>query len=215
MKKLLWLAAAFTGLVVLAAVISICLWYLHEINLAVYTLSYQGGTLSTKDRTYKEAFDLELLDGGLAGQIGKTGDGLEINAVQGAPDQTYIVLRGFMFPEVVYRDSRQPAWIPSPATIGEIQLLEPGNTRPQITMTRDLAVFEEVANCLTSKSAEVSNVDQVTSYRIYLVSRTVPSLGYALDAIIDSNGAVYLDTKLAPDRRFLAGPLFTAWVKQR
>lgn len=214
LRRFFWIVGGLAASIVLTVTALVCLWYWRESTLPIYTLSYQGGTLRYKDRVYSEAFDLQPMDDQAHWQIGKTGDDMQIYALDNDPDHTYVVLRGFMFPDVLYRDTQAPEWVPTPDTIREVRLLKPGRWNPQIVATADKAIIAEVMASLGRDGNKPNGANEVIRFQLYLISAASPQIGYPLNVIVDSAGDVYLATTAAPDQWLATGPLFIDWFKQ-
>jgi hypothetical protein len=213
LPRMLAVTAGVLGLMVIVGGIGTLAWYRSEGLLPLYLVADQGARLSLGNRVYAQELALEPLEGQLARAIGKTSDGLHIYGLKDDPQHAYVVLRGLMFPDVVYRDQTLRKWEMDWPTIEDIQLVETAGERRVVKTTQAADPIRELVATMSGLPQVHTARGGYRSYQLLLTSKALPGLGYSLYVIIDDSGQVFLAEKATPEQWIAAGPEFTQWLK--
>lgn len=177
---------------------------------------FMVSTLVIGDQEYESdvsEFALEATASGFRRMIGRTDRGNRVYAVPGVETLDYVILSGFMFPEIIFRNTRLPARDLAELQMNELQILANQGTGPTTHKTNEAAIIEEVVERLTPDPGTIHpDQVQINSYKLMLFSREIPGLDFFANLAVNNTGEVYLSTRLAPDDWIPAGEALTGWV---
>ncbi len=224
MKKrtlIVTLGAALVLLIILSCTF-LGVTYWQEQSLPVYsenqTFSEQGTpihTLTSGKMVYinspTESF-LEPIDGRWTNQMGKTPGGQKIYGPPGQSFPEYIVLKGFMFPETVYRNNSSSTVELRALRVSEIRFSANQGLAPLFKKTQDPRIIDEVVRALRNPQAVKPTQAQSQTYHIDLVSEQISGLGYFVYVWVDENHRVFFADRFALDSWIPAEERFTQWV---
>ena len=216
------LGAALILLIILLFCTFLGITYWQEQSLPVYsenqTFSEQGTpihTLTSGNMVYingpTESF-LEPIDGRWTNQMGKTPGGQKIYGPPGQSYPEYVVLKGFMFPETVYRNNSSSTVELRALRVSEIRFSANQGLAPLLKKTQDPRIIDEVLRALRNPQPVKPTQAQSQTYHIDLVSEQIPGLGYFVYVWVDENRRVFFADRFAPDNWMPAGEHFTQWA---
>ncbi len=224
MKKRTLIAAlgVAVSLIILLSCTYLGVTYWQEQSLPVYsenqTFSEQGTpihTLTSGNMVYinstAESF-LEPIDGRWTNQIGKTPGDQKIYGPPAQSSPEYVVLKGFMFPEIVYRNNSSSTVELRALRVSEIRFSANQGLAPLLKKTQDPRIIDEVLRALKDPQPVKPTQAQFQTYHIDLVSEQISGLGYFVYVWVDENRRVFFADRFAPDSWIAAGERFTQWA---
>jgi len=215
------------GLLLIAIVSAAAYLFIRPFFLPIYDegsqhrseqANFMVSVLTLGDQVYESdisEFSLETSSSGFLKMIGKTDHGNRVYAIPGADPQDYISLSGFMFPEIIFRNTRLPARGGASLQLDEIRILDNKGSGAVVARTADPVILAEVIDRLTPGVDSV-HLDPLPfqSYKVLLRSNQLPGLDYVVSLLTNGEGAVYLTTRFAPDDLIPAGQKLTEWAAQ-
>ncbi len=151
-------------------------------------------------------FHLKITSWFYGKKIGITEDGLKVRAIVGQDPKDYVVLTGFMFPGVIYRNEASSPLDFLSTQINEIQF---GKKK-----TDDKKIINEVLQYLRTPSYGRAELRNKIGGEITLLSPKLNGLGYRVIVAIDNKKEVYF-LDVINEKPMVAGPLFTEWVNEK
>ncbi|NLG50013.1 MAG: hypothetical protein GX552_07885 [Chloroflexi bacterium] len=226
MRKKHWIlvgAAAMLCVVLLTcAVVGLLIW--RERSMPVYSMAQeplpdgQGvmETLTLDGARYVHSlseFALEPIRRG--SQVGKTADGMRVHVPAGGnADGDYLILTGFMFPDVVYRRADAPVFDPQEVGISELRMMVNDGRFSRQQTSQDPALIAEVLARLDEPGALTAATETFDSYRLELFSPQAPGVYYFVYVMVAPDGRVFLAERSSPEEWFVAGESLTQWVRE-
>jgi len=218
---LLAIGIAITLLITgMGAVAGALIW--RERSLPVYTMAQEyspdgqvvTGTLTLGGVCYVNSMaEFPLYPLGRGGQVGRTADGMRVHALAGAgANRDYLILTGFMFPDILYRRDDVPAFDPQRAPIGELRLFANVGRGPVLHSTQDPALIGELLACLRDPGPLTAASEPYDMFQLQLLSAQAPGIYYLLYAALAPDGRVYLAERAAPEQWITAGDALAQWV---
>lgn len=216
-------AAAMLWIVVgVGAVVGLLIW--RERSLPVYSMAQQRSpdgkgvveTLTLNDIVYVHSLSEFALDPIRRGrQVGKTADGMRVHVPAGEDDSSaYLILTGFMFPDVVYRREDAPVFDPQVLEINELRLSVNRGPLSRPPTSQDPALIAEVLARLKEPGALVEAPGPYDTYHLELLSPQAPGVYYFVYVMVVPDGRVLLAEKASPEDWFVAGESLTQWVRE-
>jgi hypothetical protein len=183
-------------------------------GIAVNTLTlgeatYTSGPFEFSLEVVEDAFDLAWTR-----RIGWTSRGLGVYRPRGHDSTTYVITRGEMTADTVYRDrSAGPAGL-ADLNVASLELIWYEAGRRSVKRTDDPALIRELVSTLVAgASVPAGSLDEVRLAHVRLLSEQLPGLAYFAYVVVDHRGAVYLARRAEEDSWWLtASGEVSSWL---
>jgi len=179
----------------------------------------QLGDLMSSTLTNNEAiyvndlneYSMEVENSFLYPIIGRTEGEQVLYAIPGQDPGDYIMLTGLMMPQIVFRNSRLPAFDWRKATFREMRLTTDRAATRQKSTT-DAAIIEEMLAALQGRFGNPQRFAADLYDELHLVSDDLPGLIYRARIFIRVPGEVYLAGHVLSNHWYQAGSLLSEWA---
>ncbi len=184
--------------------------------MPIYTLTPRALTLGTT--SYINGVSELALEpvnhNGWVTQIGKTSDGMTVNALPEQPDHRYLAVRGLMFPETVFRREDTVPLALQDLHVTAIELSENVGIWPLLKTTQDAAIIGNVRETLLHPRHAENAVVSYYPYHIHLVSEQLPGLVYIVDVAVEDR-TVYVAKRMMSSQWLKVEGAFAEWVANK
>lgn len=202
----------FLSFLLLSAILSFV--YFWGPFLPSYTFS--GNSISRGDLKYVSGVkEFDLVASSLGKKIGKTEEGFSIYEITGQNSEDWVVVRGFMFPDVVFRNARIRPVDMRQFGIDEIHIIPSKEPNLPLVVTKDKVLVDSIIRSFEHEEVTVGSKDNYRSFEIRLLSKDFEGIGFFIYGFLDRQGNVFVAKRVDPESWYKPSKEFESWVRSQ